>query len=279
MNNSNHASLVIGAILAAVLLATGSNCNVSMNPFDLAGDEPGGSDGGGGGGGVGLTDDSTICWTFCGKYAAQNCRGYASYADVYDAKSCFNVCIGNIQAEVKCRDAQRTWQWCVAGTDHLCAEGAPVYTPGCDDDLTALRQCIGAKRMGDDGGLPPAEPACLGLEEWEPCVTADYQGYCFSISGLRTCVMGCVNPGATCPLGTCYPVLSTGWSACMETGTRQTGEACSRPNDCAAGAMCVQWGADQWFVCHQICSDSVPCATGDCVVTDDVVKLCAVTMK
>jgi len=89
-----------------------------------------------------------------------------------------------------------------------------------------------------------------------------------SATQYRACLprRPCTLPAGTgCQVGeACYFISSEGFTDCREEGTALVGEACSAPEDCAAGLSCLGAIAP---TCRVICDDLSDCAVDEVCVS------------
>jgi hypothetical protein len=120
--------------------------------------------------------------------------------------------------------------------------------------------------------------ACSSLAD--ECVTNSQQGFCISDgAGAFTCAVACSGAmdSFTCGIGgACYYIADKKF-ACMGTylGQKAAGQECKNPNDCQAGAQCVNYAKDGTATkCYIACTDHCTTVGSKCVDSGHSFNIC-----
>ncbi len=181
-------------------------------------------------------EDKYICLEAGDKNAGEPCNA-------------INDCVAGV-ACIDTGDGYLCWKVCSDNSD--CNGGT------CTDTQLGYSLC---SEYGDP---------CQGKKAGDTC----QGGYCieFNNGGLE-CKSECPKVGSNESCGnneSCYPINN--YKICLLSGTKEAGEVCEVPNDCVAGATCIDAG--DGYLCWKVCSDNSDCNGGTCTDTQLGYSVC-----
>ncbi len=219
------------------------------------------------------TPSGATCQESCNPNGADTCPSGQSCAQLVDqegkptgdgacvaggsaqeGQSCANaqcasglVCVGDTQADAKCRQTCASSAGCPAG-----------------DDCTPLQGGGGACVPGGGGGSGAAE--CHACGNGTTCATGLL---CVQSAAGKYCQRGCASQ-ADCAQGSQCQAMSgvsgySGVCTCggVSTGTGAVGATCSSAGECASGLTCIADGTATPGACRTPCITSSDCSANE----------------